>query len=507
MKTRRGLQFVALVLAMILLAACSKTATPKSSGKPKVLTVGYGAEPGNMLPYGSGGEASVRANMFDSLVRRDRDLKLAPSLATSWETSQDGKTWTFHLRKNVKFHNGEPFNAQAVKWTFDTQTMGKTSVVKTQFTDVTEVKVVDDYTVQFVTKNQFPLLLNYLSSSFFAMPPKYYQEVGGDPGFDKKPIGTGPFKFVEWVKNERIVMEANPDYFLGRPKLDKVIFRPIPETATRLAELLSGGVDVIMQVPPEHVGTIKNSPNARVEMRNSVRVVFIGLRTDQKPFDDVRVRRAVNLAINKDELMKSVLAGQGYLTPGPLSPLVWGYDSSIKGYGYDVQQAKQLLADAGYPDGFSVTLETPVGRYLKDKEVSEWVAGELAKIGIKVTVKTFEWGQYLEKYRNHKYDTMYVLGWGGTAYDADFVFSNLFESSNFRSYYKVAEVDKKIAEARNLVDANKRLALYKELQEKIVSDAPWIFLYGQIDAWGLANRVNWSPGLTEYAWLWDADVK
>lgn len=479
---------------------------PKGPQKPKILTVGYGAEPGNMLPHASGGEPSILKNTFDTLVRRADDLKLVPGLAERWETSANGLTWTFHLRKGVKFHNGEPFNAESVKWTFDKDVMAEKSIVRTQFTTVTEVKVVDDYTITFTTKNPFPLLTNYLSSSFYVMPPKYYQEVGAE-GFSKKPVGTGPFKFAEWVKNERIVLEANADYFGGKPKLDKVIFRPIPETATRLAELLAGGVDIITQVPPEHVDTIKKSSNAKVEMRDSVRVVYMGLRTDQKPFDDVRVRKAVNMAINRQEMLNSVLSGQGYLTPGPLSPLVWGYDKDVKGYDYDLTKAKQLLTEAGYANGFEVTLETPNGRYLKDKEVSEWVSGQLSKLNIKVNVKPFEWGQYLEKYRGHTFGTMYVLGWGGTAYDADFVFSNLFHSSNFRAYYKNPDVDKKIDAARDMIDENQRMAAYKELQKIVVDEAAWIYLYGQIDAWGLSKRVKWTPGLTEYLWLQPADVE
>jgi peptide/nickel transport system substrate-binding protein len=505
MKVREG--FALWLLRLIAVSMLAIGLAGMLAIAQKEVTIAYGAEPGNMLPHASGGEASARANMFDSLVRRDPNtLELVDGLTDSWESSNDGLRWTFHLREGVTFHNGEPFTAEDVKWTYENRVMGENSVVRTQFEPVTELNVIDDHTVEFVTSIPFPLLPNYLASSFFIMPSEYFQEVG-EEGFNEQPIGTGPFKFVEWDQNERIVMEANPGYYLGRPQVDRAVWRVIPETSTRLAELMSGGVDIVMQVPPEHVSILESNPNTRVELRDSVRVVFFGLRTDREPLDDPRVRQALNLAINKDELVNAVLEGQAYETPGPLAPVVFGYTPGIEGYGYDPDEARSLLAEAGYPDGFTISMEAPVGRYLKDKEVAEWVAGELAEIGVDVDLQIFEWGQYLEKYRGHTFGDIYMLGWGGTAYDADFVFSNLFHSDNFRSYYSNPEVDRLTEEARATVDPEERLAYYEDLSELVVEDAPWIFLFGQKDAWGLSERVNWSPGQTEYLWLHGVDVE
>lgn len=502
-RSRSVLRFLYLAVVSLLLAGVGTSLTVAQ----EVVTIAYGAEPGNMLPHASGGEASVRNNMFDSLVRRDpTNLELVGSLASSWETSDDDLRWTFHLREGVNFHNGEPFTAEDVKWTYENRVLGENSVVATQFEPVIELNIIDDHTVEFVTEAPYPLLPNYLASSFFVMPKDYFEEVG-EEGFNEKPIGTGPFKFVEWVRNERIVMEANPDYFLGAPKIDRAVWRVIPEASTRLAELMSGGVDIVLSVPPEQVPILEGNPNTRVELRDSVRTVYFGLRTDREPLDDVRVRKALNLAIDKDALVDAVLEGQAYQTPGPLSPLVFGYSPDIEGYGYDPDEAKRLLTEAGYPNGFTIDMEAPVGRYLKDKEVAEWVAGELAKIGVKVNLRIFEWGQYLEKYRGHTFGDIYMLGWGGTAYDADFVFSNLFHSSNFRSYYNNPEVDRLTEEARAAIDPEKRLEIYQELAQTVVDDAAWIFMFGQKDAWGLAERVKWSPGLTEYLWLQDVDVE
>lgn len=505
MRSREG--FVRRLVRLVVLVVVAVAISGSVANAQKVITVAYGAEPGNLLPHASGGEASVRANMFDSLVRRDpRTLELVGGLAHTWEASEDGLRWTLHLREGVTFHNGEPFTAEDVKWTYDNRVLGENSVVKTQFKPIAELNVVDDYTIEIVTNIVFPLLPNYLASSFFVMPSDYFEEVG-EEGFGQQPVGTGPFKFVEWAKNERIVMEANPSYFLGRPKIDRAIWRVIPETSTRLAELMSGGADIVMQVPPEHVPILEANPNTRVELRDSVRVVYFGIRTDREPLDDVRVRRALNLAINQDELVDAVLEGQAYQTSGPLAPMVFGYTPDVEGHGYDPDEARRLLAEAGYPDGFTITLEAPVGRYLKDKEVAEWVAGELAKIGVEANLRIFEWGQYLEKYRGHTFGDIYMLGWGGTAYDADFVFSNLFHSDNFRSYYSNPEVDRLIEEARATVDPDERLRYYRDLSQMVVDDAAWINLFGQKDAWGLSERVNWSPGQTEYLWLHDVDLK
>ncbi|HWU41579.1 MAG TPA: ABC transporter substrate-binding protein, partial [Candidatus Acidoferrum sp.] len=342
-----------------------------ASDQPGELRVAIPWTPENLDP--SMNLSSIRAqvgmSLFDSLVGRDTEKRIVPELAESWKLL-DENTWQFRLRKGVVFHSGEPFNAEAVRFTvLRVLDPNQKSPNRANIAEISKIEVVDDFTVKLVTRQPYAALLNRLID-FPILPPKYTAE-GGDQGFAAKPVGTGPFKFVELVRDDRMVVEAFDKHWRGAPKIPRIIFRPVPEPFTRVAALRNGELDLITNVPPNLARELEHVPGLKVQRVPSTWIIYLGLNALKKPLSDVRVRQALNYAIDVDAIIKNVLEGNGRRTPGPLTPLMFGYDPSVKGYAYDPGRARRLLAEAGYPDGVEVTLDSPDGRYQGDKEIAE----------------------------------------------------------------------------------------------------------------------------------------
>ncbi|MCL5264680.1 MAG: ABC transporter substrate-binding protein, partial [Chloroflexi bacterium] len=353
----------------------------------------------------------LASHIFDSLVWRDENMKIQPDLAESWKLIND-TTWEFKLRKGVKFQDGEPFNAAAVKFTFDRAmdpaTKSTDQVVK--FVGLDRVEIVDDYTVRLITKAPAPTMLTRLSI-FWILPPKYYSENSPEV-VASKPVGSGPWKFVEWVKNDHITLEANTEYWKGAPSIKTLVFRPIPEVGTRIAELKSGGVDIAPTIPPDQAKSVETA-TTRLEGIEGGRRVFIGFHvTKGSPMEDKRVRQALNYAVDVDAIAKALLGGYGKRRFTAVMPA--DADPALKPYTYDPAKAKQLLAEAGYPNGFETVLDSPMGRYVKDKEVAQAVADYLTKVGVKTTVKPLDWATYAgQMLMARKTDPLFLLGWSG----------------------------------------------------------------------------------------------
>ena len=386
------------ILALLIGLALPGTAPAQQGAR---LTVGLSAEPTTLDPHLSGEipAHNIARNIFDALLVRDEAMRLTGSLAESWRLVSP-TTYQFKLRRGVKFHNGEPFNAEAVKFSIERQLTHPKSRAKAALGPVERVEIVDEYTVNVVSKGPFPVLLARMtyagSGSVVMLPPKYVAEKGDD--FAAHPIGTGPFKFVEWVKGDRVTLEANPDYWRAKPKVQRVTFRFIPETATRIASLLNGETDIIENIPPDQVDRVAGSPNATVGKTSDGMIVAyyqFDTRADS-PVKNVKVRQAISHAIDWDTIVKDLLRGHARRRPVPLDPGDLGMNGAIKGYPYDPAKAKQLLAEAGFPSGFSFTMPTSNGRYMEDRAVSEAIAAYLGKVGIKATVQPTEWGVYLK---------------------------------------------------------------------------------------------------------------
>jgi peptide/nickel transport system substrate-binding protein len=452
--------------------------------------------------------------IFDTLLRRNlKTLQLEGNLAESWRLLND-TTWQFKLRRNVKFHNGEPFDAAAVKFSIERMLNPQQAAPgRTSIATIDRVEVVDPFTVNVITKTPFPLLPVRMSPGHCGtvgiLPPKYVAQVG-DAGFAVKPVGTGPYRFVEWVKDERLVLEANKEYHRGAPAIERLVFRPIPELTTRVAALLSGQADLVSDVPPDQVAKVKASGVARVEVSTLGGFVIMMKITNYLmpgPWQDVRVRKAMNHAIDMPTIIKTVLEGYGDILGVPLEKEAFGFNPSIKWYAYDPERAKTLLREAGHPNGFEVTLHVPNRRYMNDIEVVQAMAQMLGKVGIKAKVEVGEQSVYTTKWRQRQLLPVYMVAWGGAGiFDGDLLVNSLHSKSAL-AIHKNEALDKILEEAQGSNDPEKRKTLYWKAQEMIYEDAPIITAYQQAHIFGISNRLDWTPWIDNMLFLYDAKLK
>jgi peptide/nickel transport system substrate-binding protein len=513
--TRRLAMHVALMAALLLCL------TPLALPRPA------GAQPKPVVVVQSGEAATLDWHMhcdknahepdrqiFDTLLRRNlKTLQLEGNLAESWRVVND-TTWQFKLKRNVKFHNGEPFDGAAVKYSIERMLNPKQGAPgRTSIATIDHVDVVDPYTVNVITKAPFPLLGVRMSPGHCGtvgiVPPKYLAQVG-DAAFAIKPVGTGPYKFVEWVKDERLVLEANKDYHRGAPAIERLIFRPVPELTTRVAALMSGQADLVSDIPPDQTGKIQSSGNAHVEISSLGGFVIMVKMTNHLmpgPWQDARVRKAINYAIDMDTIIKTVLEGYGVVLGVPLEKEAFGFNPNIKWYGYDPERAKALLREAGYGNGFEMTLHAPNRRYMNDIEVMQAMAQMLNKVGIKAKVEVWEQSIYTTKWRKRELLPAYMTAWGGAGvFDGDLLTSSLHSKSAL-AIFKDEALDKMLEEAQATSDPERRKAIYWKAQELIYEQAPIIKAYQQAHIFGVSNRLDWKPWVDNMLFLYDAKLK
>jgi len=505
MKKRIALIVAAMMLVSTMLAGCGGTTTTGSSsaGKEKVLIYARGADSMSLDPImiEDGESAKVVANIYDTLVRyKQGSTEVEPALATDWTTSADGKEWTFHLRKGVKFHDGTPFNAEAVKFNIERQ-LPPNQTAEMPYADFTfgmidKVTVVDDYTVKFNLKYPYaPFLLNLAMSLSAPMAsPDAVKKYGKD--FGQHPVGTGPFVFDSWEKDAQITLKANKDYWDGAPKVDKLIFQVVKENSVRANKLLAGEVDIIDGIDPNDVDRVKSDPNVNFVTSPGMNINYMGLRTDRKPFNDPRVRQAVSMAINRDELVKNLYKGNAVVANGPLPPILFGYDKDLKPYGYDPEKAKELLKEAGVPNLSFELMSYPNPRpynAVGGDSLATAIQGYLAKIGVTVKITSANWKEHKDNVRNGKGDA-YLYGWIGDNGDPDnFLFALLHSSQIGQgrlndSGYKNAQFDDLLMKAQQTSNKDERLKYYTQAQEILVKDAPWVFISHSMDM--AATRKN-----------------
>jgi len=456
----------------------------------------------------------IDRQIFDTLLRRNpTTLQLEGNLAESWRLLNE-TTWQFKLRRGVKFHNGEPFDGAAVKFSIERMLNPKQGAPgRTSIALIDHVDVLDPYTVNVVTAKPFPLLPVRMSpgqcGTVGILPPKYTAQVG-DAGFAVKPVGTGPYRLVEWVKDDHLILEANPGYHFHPPAVERLVFRPVPELTTRVAALLSGQADLVSDIPPDEVGKITQSGVARIEVSTLGGFVIMVKITNYLmpgPWEDVRVRRAINYAVDMDTILKTVLEGYGQVLGVPLEKEAFGYDPNIKWYGYDPEKARALLREAGYPNGFDMTLHAPNHRYMNDVELMQAVAAMLGKVGIRAKVQVWEQSLYTTKWRQRQLLPAYLVAWGGAGlFDGDLLVNSLYSHSAL-AIYKNAALDGLLLDAQGTNDAQKRKALYWKAQELIYQEAPILKAYQQAHIFGVSTRLDWHPWIDNMLFLYDAKLK
>ncbi len=508
-KGKLGLFAVMMLLVLsTVLAACSggnDGGGEKDTGKDNGSSSGdASSDHGGTLVFGRGGDSTsldpsrttegetfkVTINLYETLLTfEDEGTAVEPGLAKTWEASEDGLTYTFELQEGVKFHDGTDFNAEAVVKNFERWANGDAEqfpYYNTMFGDgdgsiIESVTAEGDSTVVFtLTRPQAPFLKNLAMDMFAIASPTAIEEYGDDD-FERKPVGTGPFKFVEWKPNDSITVERFEDYWQADlPKLDKIIFRSIPDNATRLNALKTGEIDLADGINPSDGASVESDPELQLFERPSMNVGYLGLTVTREPFDNKLVRQAMNHAIDKQSIIDAFFEGRADIAVNPIPSSISGYNDEIEGYEYDPEKAKALLEEAGYADGFEMELwAMPVPRpYMPDgQKVAEVMQKNLADIGVTAKIVSHEWATYLDLAEKGEADA-FMLGWTGDNGDPDnFIYALLDEDnigSNNYTYFKNDEMHELLIAAQSEIDEEKRIELYKKAQEIIHDEAPWV---------------------------------
>jgi peptide/nickel transport system substrate-binding protein len=492
-------------LAVVVLAIALALGGGPAGAQPArdALVVAMEAEPPGLDPGQALGLHTLRVTheIFETLVATSSEsTDVVPGLAESWQASADGLAWTFKLRRGVTFHDGTPLDAAAVKFTFDRvidpdhphARSGKWSFVVGYLSSVKSVEVVDPLTVRLHLKYPTSSLLALLALPNCAIvSPAAFARAPAD--FSYQPVGSGRYRLESWDRGSRLVLRRNESYWGQKGKPAVIVYRWIAESNARVTELLTGGVDLILPVPPDFVERLERTPQVTVYKKTGLTAWYVGFNVDKKPFTDRRVRQALNHAVNKEAIVRDILKGTGIVATGPLLPGTWAFEPGVKKYPYDVATAKRLLAEAGYPAGFETDFWVPdSGSGMQSPvEMSTVIQANLAAIGVKANLKTFEWGSYLGKVRAEA-PALFAFSWFLKSEDPDLSLYPLFFSKNSplpnRSNYANPEVDQLLVQARQVADRGKRAELYRRAQRMIVEDAPWIFVDHEIQV--VATRAS-----------------
>ena len=495
-------------LLLLGLAACGREA------KKGPFTVLLSVEANTLDPHFATAtiEWSILMNMFDPLIERRDDMRLAPALAERWEVDETKKIWTFHLRKGVKFHNGEPFDSESVRYTFermrDKKLKPRITVYRRIFLD--RIEKVDSHTVKIHTRRPVATLPVWMVNAFM-LPPKYYSSTSPKELL-KKPVGTGPYKLVKWIKDDRIEMEANKGWWRGEPAIDEVVWRPVSEASARIGELETGGADVIVNISPDQSKTIlARKEGLQLKGARGGRRIYLGIRTDHGVLGDARVRRALNHAVDFGAIVKNVFLGHGSRMRSIVNAP--NADPNMKAYAYDPPKAKALLAEAGLKDTngdgvlevngepFELKLEVPASRYLKGKEMSEFIAAYFRAVGVRVEVIPLEWSVFLARRRKKTLAPLYFHGFSSAfneELDLGVLRPNLFANLTAWKNREFVENYKKLGQA---FDPDERRRISYRMQRIVHEESPWVFLWNQYDFFGLSARTQWTPRPDERIYL------
>lgn len=489
----------AAVAALVTTAAAAMVPDTARAAEDDTIVVGLVAEPVTFDPtqIGDLNTSRVVRRIYEGLtgfVYGTYEIK--PQLAQSWDISADGLQYTFKLRPGVVFHDGTPFNAEAVKYSYQRQTDPAHPAHGTltyryannYLGNVAAIDVIDDLTVRFTLKEPQAPFLQYLTNLTLAIISPTALATHVDD-VAQNPAGTGPYKLTEWEPGVKAVLSANADYYDGTPQIETLIYVPVIEAQARLSAISTGEIDLTYDIPVESLASLRENPDVAVKTGLSAHVWYVVLNTrlSEPPFDNKLVRQAMNHAIDKEAIVTEILQGTGEVSHSPLSPIYGAYHNpDVRQYPYDPDRARALLAEAGHPDGFSncefLVPESGSGMQ-SPVEMGTFIQAYLMQVGINCTIKTMEWGAYLTEYRNSP--QMAQMSWNSTMGDPDYVMYLLFHSSAHppawnAGWYANDRVDELLSQARIETDEEIRRQLYIEAQALVVEDAPWIFVdHGQ----------------------------
>ncbi len=492
---------------------CVLVAALLGCDRSTTLTVANATDVSTLDPYAmfSRTEQSVADHVLQTLTFRDREMNIVPMLATQWRRLEGDLTWEIKLREGIRFHNGESFNAEAVRFSLDLvnrrNAEGKSiggATVAIPSAEITQIEVVDDMTVRVTTAGPKALLPFYLTQ-IYMVAPGFYSEAT-ETARSEQIVGTGPYVVSERIRDSHITLTRNPDYWGTPPIEERIAFRVIPEISTRIAELEIGGVHIVPGLPIDQAQILKASPDVRVKTIEGGRRVLVGITTKggPVPLQDKRVRQALNYAIDFDAINEGLFAGQATRMAHVFNPPF--AHKALLPYDYDPDKARGLLAEAGYPDGFELsTLDTPVGRWIQDFELAQTIAAQVGEIGVTFSggVRSYEWGNYRQKLLSYDLPGLFMQASGGefelATEAADLTITS---PSNFYRWENEA-YETLWKELQRELDLGRRREIGLQMQEIIHEEAPWIFLYIQLDTHGVSNSIDWEPRMDELIHLWD----
>jgi len=503
----------ALVIAAVL-ASPSLGGSKGAAAPANTIVVAQSVDPTTMDPQNQRETPTfnVLVHFYDPLIMRDtkNPKRFVGVLARTWRRLSPTAV-RFVLRKGVKFSDGSAFNATTVKYNID-RLMGTLPGQKSpplsafQYSSISGVHVINPTTVDIGTKAPDPLLLARLSA--LLMIPTH--SVDGDPNaLAAKPVGTGPYTLVSWDRNNQIVMKAKSNYFRGKPRVANVIFKDMPDDASRLAALQSGDVDVISNLPPDNVAEVRSGGRANVRAVPSARVTSVWLDTLNVPeLKSAKVRLALNYAVDVNTIIKKVMSGYALRTATIVPPYFAGYSSSIKPFPYNPTKAKALLKQAGQANGFSMTMMVPHGRYLLGEDIAQAVAGYLGKVGVNVKVDIVDFGVFAKATQTRQIPAAFFAGWGESFFNPiDEAQVAIKCGTTGFSWFCNKGVDALIAKAATTLNPKKQDAVIVRFQKAIKSNPPFIYLFAYKDIYGISKRLNWTPRTDETIYMYEASLK
>jgi peptide/nickel transport system substrate-binding protein len=487
-------------LAVALLLASASAAGAQTSQ----VVISQPAEATTMDPGRSTQVLTVNyfVNLYDTLTRWDTALQLQPGLATSWKAVNE-TTWEFTLRPGVKFHDGAAFTAEDVKATFERNMQPGKTVVTPGFTTIEAVQVVSPLALRIVTKKPDPLMPVRMAQMGSQILPARLITDDGVKELARRAVGTGAYRFVEWVKDERLVMQANHDWWgwEGKaPGVERVIWKPIPDEFPRIVALEKGDVDIITNVPPDRIKNISEGRATKIVTVPATRTVTFWMNTNQPPLSDKRVRQAMHYALDVSGIVKNLYAGMGKPFSGGLADTDFGYNAALKPYPFDPAKARALLAQAGFGSGIDVTLFAGNGTMVNDKALVEAIADMWAKVGIRARIEMMEMGarQRMNNDRTVPPSGIMLINPQSTLLDADGSLWRLFHPNGFGGKYWVGNQPGQrfyelMEQARYTLDQKKRKAIYAEATQIIHDDKPWLELFQEVVVYGVSRRVSFKP--------------
>jgi peptide/nickel transport system substrate-binding protein len=468
------------------------------------IVIAHGVGIYSLNPYAVNTSPLVAAwgSVMEPLIDADYERRgYRGVLAESWQMS--GTKLQFKLRKGIRFHDGTPLTSRDVLASFKRILTDKASLQAPNLENVKEMENPDDQSVTITLKRVDATALEDFNGRVI-MKQAAAEKMGE---LDNRPIGTGPYKFTSWERSGQFVVRRNDSYWGTPAKIDEVIYKSIQEDAARIAALEAGQADVISNIPPHEIARLKANPRLRVQAVQGLRPIFLVLTPAYKPLDNVKVRRAITHAIDRDRIIKHVLEGSAYALSGLLSPQVFGYDPGAKALAYDPDKAKQLLSEAGFANGFEIDYYSPTGRYPKDREVAQVIVEQLSRVGIRANLKTPEWAIFNTDYKNGKYP-IYLTGRGSLT-DADTLFQQYFRTGTTKRVlgYSNPKLDEILDAERQTFDSKRREKLLWDAHRLILEDAPAVPLWNSMDIYAHRADLVWSPPPDEKVQMKQANLK